>query len=57
MEWTPIRIPTALYNQVTNTIQENPEQGYTNEHEFIRDAVREKLEKTITTPAKEANPT
>jgi len=45
LEWTGVRIPTRLFGEITDTIKNNPGQGYTNEHEFIRDAVREKIEK------------
>jgi len=43
MDWTPIRIPTPLFTQVTEILQNSPSKGYTNEHEFIREAVREKI--------------
>jgi len=43
MEWTQIRIPTPLLKEIQETIGKHPSQGYTNEHEFIRAAVREKI--------------
>ena len=60
MEWTPVRIPTALFEEVTEIIRKKPELGYTNEHEFFRDALRDKItaikenEKNL---GKEADPT
>jgi len=54
MEWTPVRIPTPLFEEVTDVIATQPHQGYTNEHEFIRDAVREKI---LDVKTKEKNPT
>jgi len=53
MEWTPVRIPTALFDEVKDIIQNKPEHGYTNEHEFIRDAIREKI---VELKEKEKNP-
>ena len=45
MEWTPTRIPTRLFQQIREVIDKHQELGYTNEHEFIRAALREKIEK------------
>ena len=44
-EWTPIRIPTPLFNEITDIINNKPERGYTNEHEFVRAALRDKINK------------
>jgi len=44
VDWTQIRIPTPLLKEIREAIDNYPSKGYTNEHEFIRDAVREKIE-------------
>ena len=56
MEWTPVRIPKELFNQIEDLIKKVP--YWASENEFVRDAVREKLERSITEsqiePKKEA---
>lgn len=39
-EWQPIRIQKELYDEIGKAIQNG---FYLNEHEFIRDAIRDKL--------------
>jgi len=43
MEWTPVRIPKELFNEVQELLKRVP--YWASENEFVRDAVREKLEK------------
>lgn len=43
VKWTPVRLPTPLHNEAEALIKKHPELGYTNTHEFLRDAVREKI--------------
>ncbi len=52
VQWTPIRLPEELYGEVTDTIKKN--QRWVNEHDFIREAVREKLDKIKQTNSAEA---
>ena len=40
-EWEAIRIPKELYDQISKIVKDSG--FWVNEHEFIRDAVREKL--------------
>ena len=59
MKWTPVRIPTSLLKEITNIVEDHPEKGYTNEHEFIREALREKLDRvneSLTDNPKGASP-
>jgi Arc/MetJ-type ribon-helix-helix transcriptional regulator len=48
-EWVQIRIPEALYKEVQDAI--NREKFWINEHDFIRDAIREKLAQNIASEA------
>jgi Arc/MetJ-type ribon-helix-helix transcriptional regulator len=48
VEWVPIRIPEELYKQIQEVINHN--KVWVNEHEFIRDAIREKLAKSEDQP-------
>jgi len=41
MEWEPVRIPKPLYEKITEIVDKTG--FWTNEHEFVRDALREKL--------------
>jgi len=41
MEWTQIRVPTSMLEEIKIILQLNP--MWVNEHEFIRDAIREKI--------------
>jgi len=45
MEWEPVRIPKTLYAEITKIVEKTG--FWTNEHEFIRDALREKLSECI----------
>lgn len=45
VEWVQIRIPEELYKKVTTIITEK--KFWINEHDFIRDAVREKLAQCV----------
>ena len=54
IEWEPVRIPRTLYTEISEIISRTG--FWINEHEFIRDAIREKLTKYATqlsTPEKE----
>jgi len=42
VEWEPIRIPRDLLDQIRKLLRKYP--MWINEHEFIRDAIREKIE-------------
>lgn len=54
MKWTQVRIPTELFTEMTQVIEDNPEKGYINEHEFIRDAIRDKIDEVKEPTKKEA---
>jgi metal-responsive CopG/Arc/MetJ family transcriptional regulator len=43
LEWEPVRIPKQLFIEVKAIIDKTG--FWVNEHEFIRDAIREKLTK------------
>ena len=43
MQWKQVRIPKELLKDIRNTIKENP--LWLNEPDFIRDALRDKIEK------------
>ena len=40
-----ISIPKALFDRVSKLINDRPELGFTSPSDFIRDAIREKLER------------
>jgi Arc/MetJ-type ribon-helix-helix transcriptional regulator len=40
-DWVPVRIPEDLYAEITALLKKKP--LWLNEHDFIRDALREKL--------------
>ena len=42
MDWVQIRIPKELMDEIIEIIKKKPH--WINEHEFIRDAVREKID-------------
>jgi len=44
MEWKQTRIPIPLFKEIKDVMDKHPSKGYTNEHEFIRAAVREKID-------------
>jgi hypothetical protein len=46
----PYKLPEALEKDAETTLQEHPEQGYTGLAEFVRDAVREKVERIKAPP-------
>lgn len=41
----PYKLPEPLEKDAEATLQQHPEQGYTGLAEFVRDAVREKIER------------
>lgn len=52
VEWEPIRVPRDLLEQIRKLLRKYP--MWINEHEFIRDAIREKIESAD--EAKEVSP-
>jgi hypothetical protein len=46
----PYKLPQPLEKDAETTLQDHPEQGYTGLAEFVRDAVREKIERIKTPP-------
>lgn len=46
VEWEPVRIPKQLFIEISEIIKKTG--FWINEHEFIRDAIREKLSKCTT---------
>lgn len=48
-DWEPVRIPKELFDQIKIIVKETG--LWINEHEFIRDALREKLVKINTKEA------
>lgn len=41
MEWTQVRVPTSMLEEIRGILKQNP--MWVNEHEFIRDSIREKI--------------
>ena len=44
ISWTSVNVPSDLIMQVIKYVSENPQEGYSSHSEFVRVAIREKLD-------------